>query len=190
MMIVRALILLAGLLVLPALDAWAQEPRHVAGPRSPRGVAVVDANGKQVGTVVEARLRDVTIALSVNGRSVLLDVTSAVSTEFSPGAGALPPFRGGSLLSFESRDCSGPPLMLQHPNRLLDVAAIAPPGLTLYLPAVPRAAPATFTWGSYVGTAGCQATLFSAPSDSLVPAVAVVDLLTLFTPPLRLRFVK
>jgi hypothetical protein len=151
---------------------------------------VVDANGKQVGTVVDARLREVTIALSVNGRRVLLDVISADGAEYSPGAGALPPFRGGPLLSFESRDCSGPPLLFEHPNRLLDLGGIAPPGLTLYVPAIPRAAPATFAFGSYAGFAGCQAALYPYASDSLVPAVAVVDLLTLFTPPFRLRFLE
>lgn len=186
----RLLIVLAGLLVLLPLDAPARDREGVRVPHAPKGVEIVDANGKQVGTVVEARVRDVTIALSVNGRRVLLDVVSSVSTEYSPGGSVFPPLRGASLLSFESRDCSGPPLMFQPPTRLLDAGAIAPPGLTLYLPAVPRAAPATFVWGSYMGTAGCQATLFSSPSDSLVPAVAVVDLLTLFTPPFRLRFVE
>ena len=182
-MIMRAFVVLAALLGFLPPEAQAED-------QSLKGVTVVDANGKQVGTVVEARLRDVTIALSVNGRNVLLDVFSAASTEYSPGAGALPPLRGSSLLSFESRDCSGPPLLFQHPPRLLDAGAIAPPGLTLYLPAVPRAAPAAFVWGSYVGTAGCQAVPIPVTVDNLVPAVAVVDLLTLFTPPFRLLFVE
>ena len=89
---------------------------------------MVDANGKQVGTVVDAGLREVTIALNVNGRRVLLDVISADFTEYFPGApGLLPPLRGGALIGFESRDCSGPPFLYEHPNRLLDMAAIAPP---------------------------------------------------------------
>lgn len=107
--------------------------------------------------MVEARLRDVTIALSVNGRRVLLDVVSSVSTELYPGA-LFPPFRGAALLAFESRDCSGPPFLFEHPDRLLDAGHVGPPGLTLHLPAV--------------------------------PAVAVVDLLTLFTPPFRLLVVE
>jgi hypothetical protein len=177
----RALIVLAGLLLLLSRDAS-------AGGREDK-LVVVDADGKQVGTVVGAMINQVTIALSVNGRGVLLDVVSTVSTEYSPGAGVLAPLRGSSLLSFESRDCSGPPLLSQRPPRLLDAGAIAPPGLTLYLPAVPRAAPATFVWGSYVGIAGCQAVPMPVTVGDLVPAVAVVDLLTLFTPPFRLRFV-
>ena len=37
---------------------------------------------------------------------------------------------------------------------------------------------------------GCQAVPFPVTVGDLVPAVAVVDLLTLFTPPFRLRFVE
>jgi hypothetical protein len=144
---------------------------------------VVDADGKHVGTVVEARLRDVTIALSVNGRRVLLDVISPVRTEDSP-------FRGAALLAFESPDCSGPAFLFEHPDRLADAGAVAPPGLTLYLPAVPGAAPTKITWGSYAGASGCQALEQPYVAGTFVPAVAVVDLLTLFTPPLRVKFVE
>jgi hypothetical protein len=187
----RALIVLAGLLVLLPLDAPARDRGDVTAPHSPRGIAVVDANGKHVGTVVETRPRDVTIALSVNGRRVLLDVISAVSTQYSPGGSALvPPFRGAALLAFESRDCSGPPFLYEHPDRLLDAGAVVPPGLTLYLPAVPGAAPVTIALGSYAGVAGCQAVEHPYLDRSYVPAVAVVDLLTLFTPSFRLLFVE
>jgi hypothetical protein len=153
-MSMRALIVIAGLLVLLPLDALARDRENATALHSPRGIAVVDANGKQVGTVVEARLREVTIALIVNGRRVLLDVISPVSTEYYP------PFRGAAFVAFESRDCSGPPFLFEHPDRLLDAGAVAPPGMTLYLPAVPGAAP-----------------------------VAIVDLLTLFTPPFRVLIV-
>ena len=187
----RALIVLAGLLVLLPLDAPARDRGDVTAPHAPRGIAVVDANGKHVGTVVEARPRDVTIALSVNGRRVLLDVISAVSTQYSPGVAALvPPFRGAALLAFESGDCSGPPFLFEHPDRLLDAGAVAPPGLTLYLPEVPGAVSAKIVWGSYAGISGCQALELPYLAHSFVPAVAVVDLLTLFTPPFRLLFME
>jgi hypothetical protein len=185
----RLLIVLAGLLVLLPVDARARDREGVRGPHGPRGVVVVDANGKQVGTVVEARVRDVTIALSVNGRRVLLDVISSVSIEYTPGA-PLPPFRAPSFLAFESRDCSGLPFMYEHPDRLLDWGAIAPPGLTLYLPAVPGAAPVAIVAGSTASVAGCRVSEFLFLDRSYVPAVTVVDLLTLFTPPFRLRFVE
>ena len=185
----RALIVLAGLLVLLPLEALARDRGNVTVPDSPKGIAVVDANGKHVGTVVEARPRDVTIALSVNGRRVLLDVVSSVSTEYYPGA-LFPPFRGAALLAFESRDCSGPPFLYEHPDRLLDWGAVAPPGLTLYLPAVPGVAQVTIAAGSYAGGAGCHVAEHPYLDGSYVPAVAVVDLLTLFTPPFRLLFVE
>jgi hypothetical protein len=180
----RALIVLAGLLVLLPLDAPARDREGVRVPHAPKGIAVVDANGKQVGTVVEARLRDVTIALIVNGRRVLLDVISPVSTEYYP------PFRGAAFVAFESRDCSGPPFLFEHPDRLLDAGAVAPPGMTLYLPAVPGAAPVAITAGSSAGVAGCRASEHPFLDRSYVSAVAVVDLLTLFTPPFRLLFVE
>jgi hypothetical protein len=185
----RLLIVLAGLLVLLPLDAPARDREGVRGPHAPTGVAVVDANGKQVGTVVEARVRDVTIALSVNGRRVLLDVISSVSTEYSPGV-PTPPFRAPAFLAFESRDCSGPPFMYEHPDRLLDWGAIAPPGLTLYLPAGPGAAPVAITAGSSASVAGCRTSEHPFLDRSYVPAVAIVDLRTLFTPPFRLLFVE
>jgi hypothetical protein len=185
----RALIVLAGILVLLPLGAQARDREDVTAPHSPRDVVVVDANGKHVGTVVEARVRDVTIALSVNGRRVLLDVISSVSTEYTPGA-PLPPFRAPSFLAFESRDCSGPPFISENPDRLLDWGAIAPPGLTLYLPAVPGAAPVAIVAGSTASVAGCRVSEYLFLDRSYVPAVAVVDLRTLFTPPFRLLFVE
>src|SRR5262245_54077855 len=64
--IMRALIVPVGFLALLPLDALAEGRRAE--------LAVVDANGKQVGTAVGARVGDVTIALNVNGRHALLDV--------------------------------------------------------------------------------------------------------------------
>ena len=180
----RALIVLAGLLVLLPLDAPARDRGGVTKPHSPKGIAVVDANGKRVGTVVEARLREVTIALIVNDRRVLLDVISPVSTEYYP------PFRGATFVAFESRDCSGPPFLFENSDRLLDAGAVAFPGMTLYLPAVPGAAPVTIASASSAGVAGCQTIEHPFSDRAWVPAVAVVDLLTLFTPPFRVIFVE
>ena len=188
----RALIVIVGLLVLLPLDV-------LAGGRRDK-IAIVDANGKQVGTVVGARIADVTIALSVNGRHALLDVVSANSTVY-PGGGALLPLRGagaGLSLMFESRDCSGAPFLYQPPNRLFDWAAVAPPGMTLYLPETAGMAPRTILVGSFLVALGvCETSLtpigFDDPLDPPmsfdgVPAAAIVDLLTLFTPPFRLVF--
>ena len=189
----RALIVIVGLLVLLPFDALA------GGRRGP--IAIVDANGRQVGTVVGARIADFTIALSVNGRHALLDVVSADSTIY-PGLGAFPPIQGvepGLLLTFESRDCSGAPFLYQPPDRLFDWAAVAPPGMTLYLPETAGMAPRTIRPGSFLaGVGGCQTSLAPVtgvddPAEPpttayFVPAAAIVYLLTLFTPPFRLVF--
>ncbi|HMH52975.1 MAG TPA: hypothetical protein VK548_22245 [Candidatus Acidoferrum sp.] len=185
----RALIVIVGLLVLLPLDA-------VAGGRRDK-IAIVDANGRQVGTVVGARIADFTIALSVNGRHALLDVVSSESIVF-PGLGAFAPIQGvdaALLLTFESRDCSGTPFLYQPPDRLFDWAVVAPPGMTLYLPETAGMAPRTIQVGSFLGAlGGCQIPgPLTTPADPestayFVPAAAVVDLLTLFTPPFRLAF--
>ena len=181
----RALIVLAGLLVLLPLDA-----SPGGRPNTPGKLVVVDANGKQVGTVVGSKVSRVTIALSVNGRHVLLDVDSAVDTPVFPGTTLLvPPIKGADLVRFESRDCSGQPFLLSSANELLDLGAVAPPGMTLYLPAVPGAAPRQIAWSSYWGTGGCRTQEQPILSDGEVPAVAIVDLLTLFTPPFRVLVV-
>jgi len=180
----RALIVLAGLLVLLPLDA-----SPGGRPTTPGRLVVVDANGKQVGTVVGARVTQVTIALRVNGRHVLLDVDAAVNTPDYPDTALLvPPIRGASGLRFESWDCSGPPFLLQFADQLLDAGAVAPPGLTLYLPVVPGAAPTHIASSSYRDAGGCR-TQEQPVSEADVPAVAIVDLLTLFTPPFRVLIV-
>jgi hypothetical protein len=179
----RAFIALAGLLVLVLpLDA-----SPGGRPNAREKLVVVDANGKQVGTVVGSRLTQVTIALSVNGRHALLHVASAVESPVFPGTTLLvPPIQGARLLRFESRDCSGPPFLLSSANELLDLAAVASPGMTLYLPVVPRAAPTRIVWNSYrEDTGGCHTMEQPMLSDAHVPAAAIVDLLTLFTPPFR-----
>ena len=187
----RALIVIAGLLALLPLDALAGGRRDT--------IAVVDANGKQVGTVVGARIADFTIALSVNGRDALLDVVLS-DLLVIPGLGTLLPIQGvDRLLMFESRDCSGAPFLYQPPDRLFDWAAVAPPGMTLYLPETEGMAPRTITPGSFVpALGGCLTSLtpitgVDDPSEPpttayFVPAAAIVDLLTLFTPPFRLVF--
>jgi hypothetical protein len=180
----RALVVLAGLLVLLPLDASAG-----GRPNAREKLVVVDANGEQVGTVVGSRVTQVTIALSVNGRHVLLTVNWAADTPVFPGTTLpAPPIQGADLLRFESRDCSGQPFLLSSANELLDLGAVAPPGLTLYLP-VPGAAPRQIAWSSYWRTGGCRTQEQPILSDGEVPAVAIVDLLTFFTPPFRILVV-
>ena len=175
----RALVVIAGLLLLLSLDALAEGRRDK--------LAVVDANDRQVGTVVGSRLDQVTIALGVNGRHALLEVVSAVPLLY-PRAGAVLPIQGDGFLMFDGGDCSGTLFLRQPSNRLFDRAVVGPPGLTLYLPETPGAVPRTIPIGSFVDYfQGCQ-TSDPATGFELVPAVAIVDLLTIFTPPFRLVF--
>jgi hypothetical protein len=182
----RAFIVLAGLLALLPLDASAG-----GRPNAREKLVVVDANGKQVGTVVGSKVNRVTIALSVNGRHVLLDVDSAVDTPVFPGAVLflVPPIGGVGGVSFESRDCSGQPFLFQSGYPLVDLGFVAPPGMTLYLPTVPGAGAKRIAWSSSWEYGGCRTQEPPVSSDSYVPAVAVVDLLTLFTPPFRVLIV-
>ena len=175
----RALIVIVGLLMLLPLDALAGSRRDT--------IAVVDTHGTQVGTVVGARSDRVTIALGVNGRHALLEVVSAMSLLY-PGVGAALPIQGDGFLIFDGGDCSGATFLRQPPNRLFDRAVVGPPGLTLYLPETPGAVPRTIPIGSFVDYFQTCQTSDPATGFDLVPAVAIVDLLTLFTPPFRLVF--
>jgi hypothetical protein len=187
--IMRALIVIVALLVVLPVGA-------LAGGRRDK-IAIVDANGRQVGTVVGARIADFTIALSVNGRDALLDVVSSDSIVYS-GLGEFPPIQGveaALLLTFESGDCSGAAFLYQPPDRLFDWAVVAPPGMTLYLPETAGMAPRTIQIGSFLAAfGGCQTpgplttTADTESTAYFVPAAAIVDLLTLFTPPFRLVF--
>ena len=177
------IVLLAGLFLFLPLDAQ-------AGGRRDK-LVVVDADGKRVGTVVGALVNQVTIALSVNGRHALLYVRFAIATETFPGSALFaPPIQGGGGSVFESRDCSGPPFLLQSANRLLDLGAVEAPGMTLYLPEARGALPRRIAWNSYRPYGECVRQAEPVVSDAYVPAVAAVDLLTLFTPPFRVEIVE
>ena len=91
---------------------------------------------------------------------------------------------------FESHDCSGPPFLPQSANRLADLGAVEPPGMTLYLPEAPGARPRRIAWSSYRAAGECKRQGEPVVSDAYVPAVAIVDLLTLFTPPFRVEIVE
>jgi hypothetical protein len=139
-------------------------------------VNVVDANGKAVG-----------IATSSGGQQVFLmfKVGEQVFTIFVARNRI---FGGSPLLRFLSPDCSGAPLLVVFPDQddiyLLTPFAIAPPGSTIYAPD-PQAAPQTITVGSMLsGDGSCLTGEFS---ELVVPAVALIDLDTEFTPPFKVK---
>jgi hypothetical protein len=93
---------------------------------------------------------------------------------------------GGNNLYFESTDCSGPPLMNWLGESVLPTVVTAP-RMTVYVPDTSFTAKQV-TFNSYLLDVsyggGCgQYT----NSDSLVPAVPVVDLASVFTPPFSVR---
>lgn len=91
---------LAGLLPVTALA-------QVSPGIQPANVMVVDASGKQVGTVIGAGiLRNTnevfaTMAVIAQGRGVILEVTGREVERLG----------GTNVLLYESSDCSGPPLV-------------------------------------------------------------------------------
>jgi hypothetical protein len=94
---------------------------------------------------------------------------------------------GGDTLVFLSDDCSGQPYLLAGLYQLLPPASVLEPGMTLYLP-VPGVPPQSMVWKSDINILNLCNTRSDAPVGNLVPAVAVVDLLDLFTPPFSVRF--
>ena len=136
----RTLIVIVGLLALLPIGA-------LAGSRGDP-IAVVDANGKPVGTVVGAGIADATIALSANGRSVLLDVTLGGEHRVFPGRRCAAAFSWRLAAVVRESGLLGPAPRVRAPESTSRWAAIAPPGLTLYLPAVRRR-----SGGSYCRTA-------------------------------------
>lgn len=186
---------ISGLLTLLLISPFLIGPIDVAarggtsGPAPAPGgepIAVVDANGNQVGEVVGATTNTATVALKVGGRGVILVVRGA--TTQSSLEGDLLPFQGTGTLRFESTDCSGPPLMFVDPIRTVDPGIVAAPGMTLYMPEVPTILGSRIL-GSGRGQGGrCVALSPPILADNMVPAVPIIDLLTVFTPPFRIVF--
>ena len=197
-----ALVTLATSLVLLPVAGVADPPSV-----KPATIKVVDAHGKQVGNVVGVYLLTTTVALRVNDQDLLLSVTAADSYPGIPAElGTLLPIQpwyiavdgsgfGGNALNFESDDCTGAPLMDDFTGRangdwrpLLQNIVVALPGMTVYV-ADQSAGPRQVVVRSFIqgGTASavCGKTLADL---SEVPAIPLIDLLTVYTPPFRIVF--
>jgi len=147
-----------------------------------KGFKLFDANNKQVGEVMSITPltgNQAVVAVKVNGQKMVFIADPSSLRSFSI-------FR----LWFQSPDttCAGTPLIqvASSPGAyfVLPPGVLGPPGTTLYIPD-PNAAPQTISVGSQFGSFGCQSGTFSVPD--LVPALAVIDLDTLFTPPFRVE---
>ena len=137
---------------------------------------VVDANGKELGVATVIGTTAAVLVFNVGGQVFSLSVDGNR-------------FFGGHTSFFEFPDttCSGTPLMQMFPNFLMTPVAIAPPGHTVYAPD-PQAVPQTITVGSQLSSGSCFSPCFlSCPTASVVPAVALVDLDTQFTPPFTIK---
>ena len=170
------MIVAIAVLGLQAASAEESTPDNGQVLRKVRSLVVVDASGKTVGGVIAADKTEVTVAFQIGEQFVLIPLKN---DGFVIGT-----------LNYQTSDCSGtafldsPSTGAPFPN-----SAVAPPGKTLYLPD-PNAAPETvvvksifFTFESFIGCdteGGGQVSLE-------IPAKAVVDLNTLFTPPFTVR---
>lgn len=163
---------------------FAQVP-HVS---SVRELSVVDSKGKTVGITqggifihnVEAfaptiEMRTI-IILDVDGRLIQVAVNRDQ-------------FYGGQVIWFESTNCQGAPWLpaggfnLEGPSLLPEVA-VAPPGQTIYV-AKPGAASQSITINSILDP-GTRCRNYTAQVQAF-PTEALVDLLSVFTPPFTLR---
>jgi len=159
-------------------------------------VTIEDSKGKTVGRALsgggfqKAVLENPnTIAPFINIRTtVLLQVDENVV----PVAVGKDAFYGGFGVWYESENCVGtpwvwvgqnPPPNLADPPSLLPRVAVAPPGQTIYI-VVPNAEAKVLTFKSANLLGSC--TSASADFEAL-PTQPLIDLLTVFTPPFRLR---
>jgi hypothetical protein len=169
----------------------------------PADIEVVDAHGKQVGNVVGVFLGFPTVALRVKDQGLLLNVVATDSYPSFQGPTILPiqPWYTtvsigvgpANFLSFESDDCSGAPLMVDftgpaNENRLLQNTVVALPGMTVYV-ADQSTGPRQVEVRSFLSGGEASAICQTFPaSRSVVPAIPLIDLLTVFTPPFRIVF--
>ena len=185
---------IAALLLLcsfsPALAAGPVWPPNLGWPPSfccgspavvpgmqPARLQVVDQNGSALGNVVGGNNLSVTVAFTLNGHELVL-----------LAQGTSPPnalFGTTSVVNFESDDCSGPALMRPAVGFLNPTSAVTGPELRVWVPADPNTASAPVTVRSAL-TATCGT--LSPNTIAVVPAIAIGDLASLFTPPFKLLF--
>ncbi len=137
-------------------------------------LVVVDVNGKLVGEAIDLPGNPV---LAFQNEKLLFEVI--VTPAFFSGY-------GGGALFYESTDCSGAPLMNLSPTLLLQTV-VNPPGMTVYVPdtsAIAQEVNINSALPDVAQGGGCSTFSFT---SFMVPAVPVVDLGSLFTPPFSVR---
>lgn len=168
------------------------EERVDALEQASNGLAVVDANDNKVGDVLGVDFRPfgtsgvglVFIAFRVNQHAFVLGLTR--ESFFGSGTG----ISGESnSVAFESIDCSGTPYVRDTTTTdntsVFPITQVVGPGSTVYIQE-PEANSQLPTLQSVLTTEGsCESTFLT--STRVFPAVAVIDLNTLYTPPFILR---
>jgi len=164
------------MLVMPAHAQNNTSPetkRHFPQERAVKNLIVFDSNGEKVADVFD--IVDFSVPL-------ILFVVKG----FLPFSLLVHPDRilGRNALLFESSDCSGTPFMQPHlsPDEVLPIVATGPPGDTVYIPD-PNSSPQTMSFNSYLLEDFSRSCQTSSGQVSLVPALPLIDLDTLFTPP-------
>ncbi len=138
---------------------------------------IFDANNKLIGDATPLSQSQAVVGFRVGGH--IFEVFVAQDR-----------FWGLADIYFESPDttCSGTPLMrpLSRSFELLPLAAVAPPGSTVYIPD-PQAVPRRITVGSLSQPLlqGECVVLGGEFNLEVVPSLALIDLDTKFTPPFR-----
>ena len=160
----------------PQGEPGPQGPRGLPGPPGPAAttLAIYDANDKKVGDVISTTATTAIVVLQLAEHLLALSVDKNGIYGSSSG-----------FPRFESINCSGPPLVdIPFTHSIFPfVTVTGPPGRTIYLPDA-EALPQQFRYRSQLNPAGCV------PANDLltgVPATALLDLDTLFTPPFTVQ---
>ena len=129
---------------------------------------VVDANGVEMGTALDTIP---TVVFQIEGRFAVVRVQTQRLT--------------GGTIFFDAPDCTGNRYVAL--SRLpVEGGAVGPPGTTLYLADLTASSrPATIIKSDLQGGTHCFNQ--QQPVDTLLPAVAVIDLDTVFTPPFSVK---
>lgn len=191
----RANQLLVSVGVLVATCAGAQAPSVTI----PSGFLVTDAVGTEVGLVItvmrgpttgfSSQVPWVLAAMVVDGTPLVTDIWPGGFSDFGHG----PVFITGGFLTndqdvmFKSTDCSGTPYLNQRSwGSFGDLGIVSGPGWTLYRPVGPPVTqPDQIPMNSIQTGSACAPITTTAVFPR--PAVAVVDLRTLFVPPFTIE---
>lgn len=145
---------------------------NTAGSIGNSSFEVIDANGRLVGNA------------SAAGGYMVFHLSGRVVRLFVGRDG----FRSYLELYFASNDCTGTPWIESPSSHFVDNGSVAPPGMTVYVPDPADVPTTNMVVGSLLRDGTCHPNPFPFGSvASLAPAVSLIDMSTLFTPPFAAR---